>query len=439
MVEYFKVSEFENDHRLSSPLSIIKSSIIKCQEVLRDWVTYESEGYLGRVEALVLSIKVSLPSRSPFGILKNEKIAVCYSNHESLLLKACSLRKNFPDIPHLNLTTKDQPRELCLFDVQFMDHMYNQTYIDFVVRIKKWLDRAAVGELHLDEQPMEPFLMDSTGDFVLDSETYERIIRGESGFEIFPTHFLQPNESTYRYYIEVGSHKKPDRKNLFAILCIKSEPNSNQCINHRPQNYLDLYNLLINKLSIDLNKEIYRFIENCYRTKDRGKVYLGKYLILVLCIPRLNSKNQSLIPEIVVFHFNKKLVEIGLSIGCLRQQAKKKQKGYIYILQDDFNMREEALKKIKIDPFKVIRPFTKQLAINMANIPEDIINTTFSVIGLGALGSQLVLNLARQGILNWWLVDEDTLLPHNFARHGVSSFYRGISMHSLISWIFRRF
>ena len=43
----------------------------------------------------------------------------------------------------------------------FMDQVYNQNFIDFVLRAKDWLDRVAVGELHLPEPPMEPFLMSS--------------------------------------------------------------------------------------------------------------------------------------------------------------------------------------------------------------------------------------------------------------------------------------
>jgi len=427
MIEYFEVSKFENDHRLSSPLSIIKSSITRRQEVLGEWVTYESEGYLDGVEALILSIKVSVPSRSPFGILKNEKIAVCFTDGECPLLKSCALRKNFPDLPHLNLTPKDNPRELCLFDVHFMDHMYNQTVMDLVVMSKKWLDRAAVGELHLDEQAIEPFLMNSTGDFVLDSETYERIIKGESGFEIFPIRFLQPGELTYRYYIEVGSKKHSDRKNPFVILCIKSEPSANQCISHRPQNYLELCDLLQQKLSIDLDREVFRFIQNFYRRKNEGKTFLEKYLVLVICIPRLNSKGEISIHEIIVFHANKRLLEVALSIGCLRQQTKKEEKGFIYILQEDFDRKDDKLKEIKVDPFQVIRPFTKQLAMDMSDVSKKTADTAISVIGLGALGSQLVLNLSRQGFSNWRLVDEDTLLPHNFARYGVSGFYRGVA------------
>ena len=40
-------------------------------------------------------------------------------------------------------------------------------------------------------------------------------------------------------------------------------------------------------------------------------------------------------------------------------------------------------------------------------------------VGLGALGSQVVENLVRQGFGQWNLVDEDFLTPHNIVRHAV--------------------
>ena len=427
MIEYFQVMEFEKGHLLSSPLSIFKAAIKKSADAFGDWIKYESEGYLDGLEAIVLLIRVSVPSRSPYGILDDERMAICYLDQHLPLLKACALRKDFPDLPHLNQTHRGKPRELCLFDVHFMDEAYNQNFIEFVLRVKNWLDRAAVGKLHLDEQPMEPFLMSSAGDFVLDKETYDRVVNTESNFEIYSTHFIEPNGSTSRLYIEVTSKGKVTTKNPFAILCIKSQPSSSQCISHTPLNYMELHDLLLQKVSIDLDKAIHQFIRDFYRKKDKGEAYLEKHLILVLCIPRLNLKGELTKPEIVAFGLHKKLLELAIAIGCLRKQDRKKEKGHIYVLQDDFDRKEDELKEIQVDSFKVIRPFTKKLAMDMASISENVSSTSFSVIGLGALGSQVVLNLSRQGISDWKLVDEDTLLPHNFARHALSVLYRGTS------------
>lgn len=41
------------------------------------------------------------------------------------------------------------------------------------------------------------------------------------------------------------------------------------------------------------------------------------------------------------------------------------------------------------------------------------------LIGAGSLGSQLAINLAREGRFRWTIVDQDSLLPHNLARHAL--------------------
>ncbi len=49
-----------------------------------------------------------------------------------------------------------------------------------------------------------------------------------------------------------------------------------------------------------------------------------------------------------------------------------------------------------------------------------------AAVGLGALGSQIFVNLIRAGVGHWTLIDNDLLLPHNLARHALPSFALGI-------------
>jgi hypothetical protein len=48
-----------------------------------------------------------------------------------------------------------------------------------------------------------------------------------------------------------------------------------------------------------------------------------------------------------------------------------------------------------------------------------------AVVGVGALGSQVVTTLARMGYGPWTLIDHDVLLPHNLARHALFGFAVG--------------
>jgi len=139
----------------------------------------------------------------------------------------------------------------------------------------------------------------------------------------------------------------------------------------------------------------------------------------------LNSVGKEVGNEIVAFDLFESVKNIGKALGCIREQTGIKTKKRIYKFSNEINRREDALRKIVPVPFSVVRPFSQRLAKDMASINEDISDITISVVGLGALGSQLVLNLARQGFSNWKLIDDDILLPHNFARHGLSALFRG--------------
>jgi len=430
-MRFFETQPLNQCQFLPDELAIIRSVVLNCKERLGNWVSYETEGILGGREAIVLNIKVSLPPRLPYGVLKNEKIAICLSKRNNLKFDVCALRKDFPDLPHRNATLKGAPKELCLFDVPAMDRIYNEPLINFLFRVKRWLDRAAVGELHLDEQGMEPFISDNIGYLVLDSTTEKRISEGNTGYEIIPIKFVEHNEYHKKLYIEISSIEfgKGDSKIPFAILPTNSTPSSDQCISFLPENYLELAELLESKLHINLDEEILNFISITYKRgtlkKYQDKNLLDARFLIAICIPRLNSIGKEVGNEIVAFDLFESVKNIGKALGCIREQTGIKTKKRIYKFSNEINRREDALRKIVPVPFSVVRPFSQRLAKDMACINEDISDITISAVGLGALGSQLVLNLARQGFSNWKLIDDDILLPHNFARHGLSALFRG--------------
>ncbi len=430
-MRFFETQPLKQCQFLPDELAIIRSVVLNCKERLGNWVSYEAEGILGGREAIVLNIKVSLPPRSPYDLLKSEKIAICLSKRNNLKFDVCALRKDFPDLPHRNATLKGAPKELCLFDVPAIDRVYNETLINFLFRVKKWLDRAAVGELHLDEQGMEPFISDNIGYLVLDSETEKRMGEGSTGYELIATKFVEHNEYHKKLYIEISSFEfgKGGSKIPFALLPINSNPSSDQCISFLPVNYLELAELLENKLYINLDGEILNFISITYKRgvlkKYEDKDLLGEHFLIAICIPRLNSVRKEVGNEIVAFDLFESVKNIGKALGCIREQPGIKTKKRIYRFTNGINRREDELKEIVPVPFSVVRPFSQRLAKDMAGIDEDISDITISVVGIGALGSQLVLNMARQGFSNWKLIDDDILLPHNFARHGLSAHFRG--------------
>ena len=55
-------------------------------------------------------------------------------------------------------------------------------------------------------------------------------------------------------------------------------------------------------------------------------------------------------------------------------------------------------------------------------------------VGAGALGSQIILNLARQGFGKWTIIDDDHLLPHNLVRHALSVQHEGLNKASALAY-----
>ena len=425
-MSYFDTMPFEAGHELIYELAVLRATVQRCKDAIGEWAVYEGEGYLNGSEVIVLRIGVSVPSRSPFGILKEERIAIGCSDAAHRLLKAYALRKDFPRLPHINLVPKGSPVELCLFDVPFMDAMYKESMIGYIERVKHWLDRAAVGELHQDEQGMEPFLLNTVGDIVIDSDVELKIVQNRSGVFYAPKLMVEPGERNRRLYLELSPHQAENRENHFILFHIKGKSTASQCINYSPVNYTELADLIEEKLSISLDQEIYALFRILHGSKEGLRHYKDRSIILMICIPRLSSIGKVSGHEIVAFHIIASLMDLGKALGIIGEVRKKKREPVIVLLNEVKGERSELAKVLTL-PFSVVRPLTKKLANEMAGINPETTSVSFCAIGMGALGSQVVMNLARQGFSSWSLIDNDILLPHNFARHALSALYRGNS------------
>src|SRR5262249_29657665 len=77
-----------------------------------------------------------------------------------------------------------------------------------------------------------------------------------------------------------------------------------------------------------------------------------------------------------------------------------------------------GLDAVKVYPLKPVFAFSKVWARLLAGYGLNF-DPRIAVVGAGALGSQTVMNLARQGFGQWTIVDGDVVLPHNLGRHAL--------------------
>jgi integrative and conjugative element protein (TIGR02256 family) len=77
-----------------------------------------------------------------------------------------------------------------------------------------------------------------------------------------------------------------------------------------------------------------------------------------------------------------------------------------------------GLDDVKVYPLKPVFAFSKLWAGLLSGWGAEP-DPKIVAVGAGALGSQSVMALARQGFGLWTVVDDDVLLPHNLSRHAL--------------------
>lgn len=153
--EYHQLGETVSLDKLSYKLAIAFIKAVKKHRFARFRRAFkenESEG----VEFECKPETVQFPVED---IQKSERLCAIFGQSDFVVPKVLALRKNFPrNLLHVNLTEDNVPISLCLFENYEEDRLI-LTPERLVQKIFEWLRRAALGELHLQDQPLEPFLL----------------------------------------------------------------------------------------------------------------------------------------------------------------------------------------------------------------------------------------------------------------------------------------
>ena len=109
-------------------------------------------------EVLVAEIDTELPQDTDYDIRSPERLAFSFERGDRGYPTVLTLRTDFPHVSHLYWTPAGKPKSLCLYEAPWADVRLRWTGAGFLGDVAAWLCRTAVGELHADDQPLEPFL-----------------------------------------------------------------------------------------------------------------------------------------------------------------------------------------------------------------------------------------------------------------------------------------
>ena len=367
-------------------------------------------------EVIIFDADVEVGQKTVHDIRDLERIAVVFEKSDTIMPEVLALRGNFPLVPHVNRCPKEFPRSLCVTEHNYNELKLQWTGPTFVENIRCWLALTAKGMLHAEDQPLEPLLIGSLGEMIL---PYDFFVKNADS-ELFSITLVE-TRNQQGVFIAQRSEDVDESQiscNKYVATIFQSSPQPHGIICSAPDNLLEL-NEYLSRGNINLFRELRsRLID--WKNKYKEKEILDARLALIVCLPKTrngNSRSEEL--ELCAFLTVETIRKVGIEIGLWVEIDRSLR----YLIPIDWNKNGKNIRLGMLNPvFSLSREGAARL-----NGLSSIYNKKITAVGLGALGSQVFMNLIRAGCGEWTLIDKDFLLPHNLVRHALDGSSVGFS------------
>ena len=346
-------------------------------------------------------------------IKRTERISILFTKDDNYVPLVFALRADFPEVPHRMLFPNGWPSCLCIYSTPYDELKITWSPTAFVEDIRNWLRKTAKGELHQNDQPLEPLLLEDEGSVILPNDLKQN--------ELLNIYVLRQSEDKKVHLFVsrkplVGANSIP-----LILLLLKGKPQTHGIISHTPTNFLDL-NAFLNKAGVNYIEEITEFLK---KIKESSPGLLNVRLLISITLPKTREKGVEIVQEdLFTFISADGVSKIGITLGLWELFKDNNSLADIFPLPPPDKTK---MSMVKIGLLKPYLYFNKQMANNLNNIKKGSDEIKIFAIGLGALGSQVFMNMCRSGFGKWTLLDDDVLLPHNLARHSLITYSVGYS------------
>lgn len=367
--------------------------------------------------AVPYEISVDLPSLSNFeniDIREKEPIILVFDlvNYPLSAPKVLTDRLDFPknNLAHLYIAVNNRPSGFCYVRGNPDEWYANKRIEDLVIRISNWLRDAATGELTENGEQFEPLRLEGyTGTIIYDYNTLIGIVKGDNAFHIREqlaiALFERPKQAeryTYKFI------KPLTAENALSTIKEVDEERKKNKEDVTRKNYHFAY-VLWNEEGF-ISKEYY---VNLPRNWEEFKLFCDFY-----------SLNYDQLEELIATSDGNSFVHFPVIVGIRRPKPLIGYSSDVEFINLRFRVDVDDIKdgkiinNISIDLLSHNQPLTIQQASHISDCKVDM-NSKIAVFGCGALGSKVVMHLARSGQTNLTLVDPDQISPHNLVRHAL--------------------
>ena len=364
-------------------------------------------------EIIVFDADVEVSQKPVHDIRYLERIAVIFDGSDATMPEILALRCDFPSVPHINLGSREFPRSLCITEQAYSEWKLHSTGVTFVEEIRQWLISTAKGTLHAEDQRLEPLLLGSEEFLVIPHDLFSKSVDSEPLFLS-----IEDSGIERKTYIAKRPKDVNEDSNFLGYVAFSFliEPQTHGVIRRAPETLFELHKFLENS-NADLLSELRNNLK-AWKEKNTNKELLERRLALIIGMPK--KRDEGSVPETIEFRAFltfETIMEVGIEIGLWD-----KSDGDIgYLISIDKN---KVGKQIQIGMLNPVSSLSRRNAAQFNNLPSQS-SKKIAAVGLGALGSQIFINLVRAGYGEWTLIDKDFMLPHNLARHALPGIFIG--------------
>lgn len=350
---------------------------------------------------VVIDVDVEVGQIAVVDIRRTERLAIGFGAADSDWPQALSLRPDFPrDLIHLMVVPVSDPVALCLSEETWSEARRRWTPAGYIRLIRRWLIDTAEGVLHRDEQIVEPFMPIAAARAIVPAATFATANVGRlmSGARIAGS--AEEGRPVYRFEFDNGTDSP-----AFIATVMSTAPRLHGVL-HRPPLSLAELLALFEEGDPGFNT---RFDDAVRSWLNRPGVRAA-HLLLLIQAPMLRVEGGE-VERIDHWGFllHKDVREVGIALDLWTEAAGNA--GPVH-----FGRKE--------GPYGVdvaVEPVNVTMALDAGSAAayngREPSGQRIAAIGAGALGSQVLANLARMGELPDAVIDEDRLMPHNLARH----------------------
>lgn len=370
------------------------------------------------LEWLVIDVECDgVPPRNGPGIRYRERLALCISANEKVLVEVLALRRDFPTLIHQNQTPAGAPASLCLYFEPAAAVLRTWTPQKFLRRIQWWLEQSARGTLHPADQPVEQLFFATKNELVL-PWNFDELRRGKQ--RLIVRRAVERPDGGETYFLFPAPETGPPMEGAVTSIEIGLPGVVHGRVERDATTLGELADALASR-GADLLSPLRAEVEA--RVGEHGIAAAKDQLLTIIIVYFAVVREEGAEPERFVCRGF--LLPIGpLQLGAMVDSLFLHDGTYFRAIGVLASRSSELWRSQAIYSMDVLRFNSAGAARAQSGLsdpgPEGVI------VGAGALGGAILGLWGRSGWGRWTVIDNDHIKPHNLSRHVAYSQHIGV-------------